>query len=289
MREQADIGYYPAISWGAIIAGVVILLVSGLMLATLGASLGLWNADLSRGMMSLKTLGAGAVIWWIITMLVSSYIGSWVSGRLAGSTLRLNAALHGIISWALAMLIAVFTAAAAAGIIFSGAVGMVAGGAQAIGGGIGQAVSGFDINKLPAPLRLEIESLFGNARQQIEGQMQKPGPSLEEAWRAFSSVLSKGPDAVTEGDREQLASIVAQRTNVSFEQARANVDKAIAGYKDFQRGLQDLGRGAQKAAEKTAETAGAAMFGGFLVQLFSLGAAALGGITGAKSSHVEPV
>jgi hypothetical protein len=276
-NERTLVNVIPAMSWGAIFAGTVIISVSTLILSTLGASLGLWNIEPDKGAEFFKTLGISALIWWIITALISTFIGAWVSGRLANSPVRLDAALHGIVAWSLAMLIADYMATVVTGAILSNAFGVISKGAQAVGAGTTKAISNFDMNMLPPNIRQQIQSVIGDT--QTEGQ----GMSYQQAWDQFVPILRKGPQNLTEQDKQKLANIIQQRTNLTQEEAMTRVNEVIENFGEMQKQLQQLGQQAQEVAETTSETAGMATFGGFIVQILSVIAAALGGISGAKS------
>ncbi|MBA2654681.1 MAG: hypothetical protein H0U71_06410 [Gammaproteobacteria bacterium] len=93
------------LSWQAIIAGALVALSLSFLIHTLNAGLGLSAfTTSSTGMLA---LGIGAMLWLILTGIVTMFVAGFVAGRLAR---RLNAdpvsgVLHGFLAWSLALVI----------------------------------------------------------------------------------------------------------------------------------------------------------------------------------------
>jgi hypothetical protein len=90
------------ISWPAALAGTAIGLVLQLWLSMLGVAIGVSAIDPLKEAVPMMWVGPGSLIWQACSIVVSSFIGGWISGRLAGIPKRLEAMLHGAISWACA-------------------------------------------------------------------------------------------------------------------------------------------------------------------------------------------
>src|SRR5688572_24020419 len=93
------------ISWGAIFAGLIVALVCQIVLTMLGVAIGAATIEPLNEQRPLENLGTGAAIWWIVSSLISLFLGACVAGRLAGVPRRGDGALHGIIMWGTATLI----------------------------------------------------------------------------------------------------------------------------------------------------------------------------------------
>jgi hypothetical protein len=106
------------VSWGAVIAGTVTALMIQLIFTTLGAAIGLALVNPSR---SGEGIAMGAGIWWLVTGLMSLFIGGAVCGRLAGFPQRVEAALHGVLVWALSGIIGIFVLSTSAAALIGGA------------------------------------------------------------------------------------------------------------------------------------------------------------------------
>jgi len=113
--------YVRRISWGAIIAGLIVALVCQILLSMLGVAIGASTVDPLQEQRPLEGLGTGALIWWVVSSLISLFLGSCVAGRLAGVPRKGDGALHGIIMWGTATLITFLVAGTALGGLFGGA------------------------------------------------------------------------------------------------------------------------------------------------------------------------
>ncbi len=129
------------ISWGAVFAGTAVAFVAQIVFSLLGLAIGLTIIEPLTGQTPVEGIGIGAGIWWIVTALISLFLGGWTAGRLSGMPLHQDAILHGIVVWALVTIISLFFAVAGAGAVASGPFGMVQQVMQAItGGGMGDLV-----------------------------------------------------------------------------------------------------------------------------------------------------
>ena len=113
--------YTRRISWGAIIAGLIVALVCQILLAMLGVAIGAATIEPTQEQRPLEGLGTGAAIWWAVSSLISLFLGGSVAGRLAGVPRKGDGALHGIIMWGTATLIAFLLVGTALGGLFGGA------------------------------------------------------------------------------------------------------------------------------------------------------------------------
>lgn len=106
------------IAWGAIFAGVIISLGSEVLLNFLGIGLGLISFNMDAE--TLEKLGYGSVIWLIVSGVVSMIIGGYVVGRISQLTCKTKLAYHGLITWSLAMLLALAVTASTIGAVIGG-------------------------------------------------------------------------------------------------------------------------------------------------------------------------
>ncbi|HEV7282238.1 MAG TPA: hypothetical protein VGN57_18690 [Pirellulaceae bacterium] len=92
------------VSLGAVIAGLVVALATQILLSVLGLAIGAWAFSPVTEENPFSGLGMGAGIWWVVTGILSLFLGGWVAGRLAGVPQRLDGALHGLVTWGLVTL-----------------------------------------------------------------------------------------------------------------------------------------------------------------------------------------
>jgi MFS family permease len=94
----------PRLSWGSVIAGVILSSIVYLIMSVLGTAIGasllypLSRPDPLRG------FGFGSGVWVIVTTVLAVFIGSYFAGRCA----PVLGWLHGLLSWAVMTLLIVF-------------------------------------------------------------------------------------------------------------------------------------------------------------------------------------
>lgn len=119
------------ISWGAVFAGVAIILVIQCAMALLGAGVGLGFVEpVTRETPEAGSSGIVAGIYWVFSALVSLVVGGWIAGRLAGIPRDFDGMIHGILSWSVATLLTFYLLTSAIGGVIGGAFGMLGGAAQ---------------------------------------------------------------------------------------------------------------------------------------------------------------
>ncbi len=93
---------YPVISWGAIFAGLVVVLSLGWLLHLLGLAFGVSVADAMDSANMDGGLSIGATIWIVLSWMIAFFIGALVAARLAGRIDDLSGMLHGLTLWGIA-------------------------------------------------------------------------------------------------------------------------------------------------------------------------------------------
>jgi len=83
------------ISWGAVLAGVVVALAVYLLLTTLGAAIGVSIG----GNMGYRTLVGGGLVWAILTTALSLFAGGWTMSQLTAGETKCESMIHGMILW----------------------------------------------------------------------------------------------------------------------------------------------------------------------------------------------
>src|ERR1700732_4375784 len=122
------------VSWGAVFAGVMIVLAIQLLLSVLGLGIGLSTVNPTEGgTPNASSLGIGAAAWWGISYLLALFAGGYIAARLAPSRLSLDGALHGVLTWAFALLVTFYLLTTAVGSVIGGAFSAVSGTLSAAG------------------------------------------------------------------------------------------------------------------------------------------------------------
>jgi hypothetical protein len=185
--------YTRRISWGAIIAGLIVALVTQILLTLLGVAIGAATVDPMQEQRPLEGLGTGAAIWWVVSSLISLFLGGCVAGRLAGVPRKGDGALHGIIMWGTATLITLLLAGSALGGLFGGAFSAFSAFKQASGQG--------------APPQLG---------EQIKGTLQRSGVNVDQiqqqAQQKIDQAQQKAQNAAQTGQVDQQTEQQARET-----------------------------------------------------------------------------
>lgn len=107
---------FPAIRWGAVLAGVAVGISVQLALTLLGVATGLSTTDVTQG----ETVGTGPLIWAGFSMLVAAFVGGYVAARMSGLKRRADGVLHGAVSWAVTTIMFAVLASTVGGALVSG-------------------------------------------------------------------------------------------------------------------------------------------------------------------------
>ncbi len=100
-ESVAVTNYHDQVRWGPIVAGLVIALSTQLVLSALGIAIGLTSiGDSGAPRSEAPGVGMNIGIWSIISLLISLFVGGWITGRTSGRMNRNTALLNGLILWA---------------------------------------------------------------------------------------------------------------------------------------------------------------------------------------------
>jgi hypothetical protein len=169
MAEREHIGRGWAVishvSWGAILAGTIVVLVVQLTLAMLGLGIGLYAMDPGEG--PTAGLGVGALIWWVLSAIIALFLGGWVASRLSGIQTKTDGMLHGFVTWGLASLISVTLLTTTVGAFIGGGLSLI----QGVGGAAGRTA------EISPELREEVEKQL---RQYFPDKQPQASPEQEQ-------------------------------------------------------------------------------------------------------------
>ena len=87
------------LSWGAVLAGLVFVIAMSWLLFLFGSAVGLGIADATDMEAIGDGLGMGAVIWMLISSIVTFFLGSVLAARLSGRSNETTGMLHGVTLW----------------------------------------------------------------------------------------------------------------------------------------------------------------------------------------------
>jgi F0F1-type ATP synthase membrane subunit b/b' len=266
------------ISWGAVFASVIIVLIVQFVLSLLGVGIGASTINpLERGgTPEASSFGIGAGIWWLVCSLISVFAGAWVAGRLAGMPDRTDGMLHGLVAWGLAMLLLIYLLTTAVSNLVGGAFGVVGSAMQTAGQGAQEAAGAAQTPGVLAPFQQDLQQLLGQARQQAQqaGQQIQQVASDETVRQVVQKAVTAGPENLSEADRQAAINALAQHTGMTRPEAEQRLTQ-------WQQSYQQAKQQALQTAQVTADAVSRASLWSFVALVLGAIVAAIGGMLGA--------
>ncbi len=283
------------LDWGAVIAGGVMAAAISFVLMAFGSALGLSFMSPQEGA---EPPGTGVVImialWTVIVTVASFTVGGYVAGRMrrrafdsSPHEVTVRDAVHGLTVWGLSVLIGgLLAATAAAGIVKTGAqmaTAVVGAGAAAVGAAASDDKASayfadmlFRSSAIPPVASAPDGDL--DPEQAMATEPPRNGPISDEARQEAGRILVMGAardEGLTEGDKQQLAALVAQETGIPEPEARTRVDNVLVQ-------AEQAAKTAEAKARDAADTARKAGVLAAFLTVTSLLVAAAGAATGAR-------
>ena len=258
------------LSWGSILAGVVIAVAVQLVLGILGTGIGLTMVDPVEGTTpGAAGFGIGAGIYWLITTVVALGAGGYAAARVAGVHERFDALVHGLVVWGVTLILTLYLLTSAVGGIIGGAFRTVGAVAGAAGTSIGAAapkvaqIAGIDENDVRSEAAEYLSDAPADPSQMTPEQAQKAVASELPA-------LARGGNEAAQAE-SRIVDIVAAQRKIPRAEAQAQVNRAKARF------VQTKEQAVETAKTATDSAAGAAAGTSFILVLALLvGAGAAG-------------
>jgi hypothetical protein len=260
-----------AVSWSAVIGGAFVAASLALILTILGVGLGLSSVSPWAGAgATAATIGAGAIVWLVVTQAIASGLGGYLAGRLRtqwtvvhSDEVYFRDTAHGFLVWAVGIVITVGLLASAA----SSILGSVAkfGSTAAVGatefGSLAASATGANVSTstprqgsagqstASGSSAYLTDSLFRNDRAGPDSP-QSLRPEVE---RIMAEAVRKG--SLPTADRTYVAQVVAARTGMTQADSESRVDAVYAQAKniaaDADLATRAAADGARQGAAKT--------------------------------------
>jgi len=207
------------VHWGAVIAGAIAAAALSFVLLAFGTGLGLATSSVSP-----TWRDASFALWFlsglylVFVAVLSFGLGGYVAGRMRGRVATVSAAdelyfrdgMHGLLAWALAIVLGA--------VLAIGAAGLAAPAAVPGSGNAGPSTSVAGENTIA----YELDQLFRSARPIDAAEMTQ---ARGEAARIL--LTSSGHSGVSPEDRDYLTTLVATRAHVPLPEADTRVSRAI--------------------------------------------------------------
>ncbi len=210
--------YSSGVSWPAVIGGAFVAASLSLILLTLGTGLGLSSVSpwSDRGA-TVSAIGAGAIVWLIVTHVLASAFGGYLAGRLRTKWTSVHTdevffrdTAHGLLVWAVGMVIT-------AGFLTSAAASFAGSARTAPANAASTAGSSLD------PNAYFVDNLL---RSGSSNNGKVDSTERAEVERAFAHSLKQGE--ISAGDKSFLTQEVSARTGSSPADAEKRVSAVFA-------------------------------------------------------------
>lgn len=229
----------PRISWGAIIAGLVVTLSLSWLFHLLGISIGVSIEDASNTVALEDGVAGGAAVWLVLSWLASFFIGSLVTARLAGSLEDFSGMLHGLVLWGIGTLVAVYlgyigiasllrTGAQAVSATATGVSQVSYNVGSAVSSGVSQASQGIS-NAMDTEMANEIQNQLSESAIEAAAGMDEQ-LSEQDIRTAVNELDQRTLRRVTQDliddDQEGAAQLLASNTELSQSDAEALINSS---------------------------------------------------------------
>lgn len=310
--------YFRHMSWGAVIAGMVMAVGLQIVLSLIGTAIGMSTIDPLRynGSPDASSFGIGAAIWFIVTSIIALFAGGWVAGHLAGSPEKTDSMLHGLLAWGLATILTVYLLASAIGSVVSGGANAVGSAAKVAGTGVAAAagpavdmaqrqlasggISMDDITAqakqllaqtgVPALQPGALANQASTAADQLKNAPTAAGSNVDNIQNAIQKIITSGKDTVEKVDRDALVNVVMAQANVSQAEAETRVDGWIKSYQEarvaFEQKKAQAAQKAKEVADAAAKASSQAALGSAVALILGALAAAFGGIAARRKDEL---
>ena len=266
------------VSWAAVLAGVVAMLVTQLILNMLGIGVGAATLDPGTGdNPSVRSVSIGAGIWYALSGIIASFVGGYAAGRLCGRPKESTAGWHGLTAWALTTLVIFYLLTSTLGSV---AGGLYSGLSSAIGGlGRTATTAAQTAMGAAAPALSQAADPFGAIERQVREATggNDPAALRDTAISAVRAALT-GDQARAQQARDQAAQTLARAANIPVEEARNRVQQYEQQYRQA---AEQARQQAVEAGRTAARTASRAALWGSIALILGALAAWFGGRAGA--------
>lgn len=268
------------ISWGAVIAGVVLALIIQITMNLLGMAIGAATLSPEDPVNPVgPTFTTGAVIWIAATSLLSTFAGGYVAAHLSGIPDETDSVLHGLLTWAVATFIVFFMLTSGLNTVVTGISNLVTEGISLVGAGVADV----------APNVANAIDLQDSLQESIREEAGSLPADTEGLNNNTTLILQLGNLAQAEADspeaqeaQQALVNLLNDQTNLTEEEAQQTVQRWVD---QIQQAAQNARELAEQAASDLADAL--ASTGGILFLILVVGAFAGG--SGGYAGRPDPV
>lgn len=264
------------VSWGAVLAGVVVALVAQLILNMIGVGVGAATLDPSAGAdqnPSASGFSIGAAIWWTLSGILASLAGGFTAGRLSGEPKETSAAWHGLTAWAFTTLVIFWLLTSAIG-------GLLGGSYRGLTDTAGGALKTAAQTAAPA-LANDPEPFDAVERAMRDAMGGDDAAALRDTAVAAMRAAATGDAQQADAARTRAAEALAKAQNMPVDEARNRV-------RQYEQQYRQAVDGAKRQATEAAAAATKAVSRGALIAAVSLLLGAVAAWFGGRIGAIDP-
>lgn len=266
-------------SWGAVLAGALVALMTTLLLTLLFTGIGLQSFNPASSNDPAAGLGTGSIIAIIVTNLLSLFLGGYVAGRLAGSPRRGDGVLHGILTWGVLTLATIYFLSTALGSLIGGV-------SNIIGTTVGGIAQGAAAVAPAATDAAQEQGVDGNFIQQQINQfltdagVQNPEQTGQELVQRITQRVQAGESLTSPEAQEEFTTFLAQNSELTEQE----IEQQVQG---FQQQIDQTQQQVVQTAEEVTDVAGSSLIWGFVGLLLGAVVAVLGSVAGSPKDAAD--
>lgn len=257
-------------AWGAIFAGTFVAIATQILLVALGTAIGAATVDPTTEANPAQGVGIFAGIWWLVTGLISLFLGGLVTAWLAGFPRWIDGMLHGLVMWALTLALSAYLVTTSASTLLGGAMSTMQSAMQS------PATQNLTDESSLEQLQQRAQSMFGGSQQ------------LDPQSRQVIQRHIPDPQNATPDQRDRAVSELMVAQNLPQNEAQQKVQTYVSGQQGSVLGSPEQTPGeVREAGEKAANAVTSAATWTFFALLLGLAAAAVGGAVGRPKNLVD--
>ena len=270
------------ISWGAVIAGVLMAIILQIMMNILGLAVGAAIVDPAEAVNPIgPTFSTGAVIWIAASTLIGIFAGGYIAAHLAGNPDETDSVLHGLLTWALGTVVVFLLLSSTASSVISGVSTLVSDGIGLIGASVEdvapEVVEAFDVrDSVLEAIREEAGTVEGIDNTSVNSQLVI----------AVTNLVRADVDSENANESRQVATtLLVDEASLTQAEAEATVNDWEQQYRQTVSDAEEL---AEEAAVNLADALAATSGVLFVILVVGAFAGGAGGFVG-RPDIVEAV
>ena len=291
------------VRWSAVIAGWAVGLATQLVLTLLGLAIGAWSIDLKEAE-PVSGVPIGTGIWTGISMLVSAFVGGYITARMSGSALRIDGLYHGVIVWGVNWLVFAWLTTTAMATMLGGVFSAFGTTLQSLGQGATTVVSaaasqlsGGNFSISMDNLRRQVESILSaTGKKELQpGEIQKDAERIAQSsqggqppQQTAESALQELQQKLMALDRDAAIKVMTTKMGMTEPQAKQLVQSTIGFIEPLKDEAQQAKQQSVEVGNRALERMGTIAMWLAALGIITLGLSIAGGMTGTpETSSIE--